>query len=160
GVVTTDLYDFKDNPLRKSRQLAGDYQGMIDWSGSPTLETETFADEMAYDALDRVTVETLADQTEKRYGYNLGGQLEHVEGNGRGSTTATSCVADIEYDAKGRRTKLAYQNGSGDHVATAYSYDPLTFRLKSILTTRLVGSTTKKLQELPYYLDPVGNITH
>lgn len=58
----------------------------------------------------------------------------------------------IDYDAKGQRTALLYGNGT----STAYIYDPLTFRLIRLLTTR--GSEI--LQDLNYTYDPVGNITN
>ena len=48
---------------------------------------------------------------------------------------ATPFVTNIDYDAKGQRELIAYGNGA----QTAYEYDPLTFRLTRLLTTRPVG---------------------
>ena len=52
--------------------------------------------------------------------------------NLHGAATATAFVTKIEYDAKGQRTLIEYGNGA----QTAYSYDPETFRLTELKTTR------------------------
>ncbi|MFO0553350.1 MAG: hypothetical protein U0271_33510 [Polyangiaceae bacterium] len=70
----------------------------------------------------------------------------------RGATTATGVVTGIDYDAQGRRTEIAYANGT----STAYEYDELTFRLTRTLSTRESPAAT--LQDLGYTYDPVGNI--
>src|SRR3712207_8835672 len=51
--------------------------------------------------------------------------LERVEANLHGAQPATAFVANIDYDAKGQRTRIEYGNG----VRTSYDYDPLTLRL-------------------------------
>jgi hypothetical protein len=35
GVVTSDDYDFKGNPVSSRRQLAKDYKTVLDWSANP-----------------------------------------------------------------------------------------------------------------------------
>ncbi|MBI4704888.1 MAG: toxin, partial [Deltaproteobacteria bacterium] len=166
GVLLTEKYDFKGNLLEQSRRLATDYQNLVDWSAiaglsdpaqilataSSQLQAESLGYQYGYDALDRPTSITTPDASEVRPGYNLAGLLESVEAKLRGAVTATSFVTDIDYDEKGRRTKIAYGNGS----ETSYAYDPLTFRLLSFTTTR--SSDSKKLQSLAYAYDPVGNI--
>jgi RHS repeat-associated protein len=62
-------------------------------------------------------------------------------------------VTDINYNARGQRESIAYANG----VTTHYSYDAQTFRLSSLDTIR--DSDNKRLQNLFYVYDPVGNIT-
>jgi RHS repeat-associated protein len=84
--------------------------------------------------------------------YNEANLLERIEANLRGSTTANVFVRDIDYNAKGQRERIEYGNG----VSTAYQYDPLTFRLTRLQTTK--GS--ENLQDLFYTYDPTGNITH
>ncbi|XYH97110.1 RHS repeat domain-containing protein [Sorangium sp. So ce1128] len=61
-------------------------------------------------------------------------------------------VTDIAYNARGQRERIEYGNG----VATDYTYDPLTFRLRRIRTVRASGNAV--LQDLGYTHDPVGNI--
>ena len=61
GIVVTDLYDFKGNSLRSSRQFASDYKNPPDWSQNPALEAETFSSATAYDALNRAIASTAPD---------------------------------------------------------------------------------------------------
>ena len=88
----------------------------------------------------------------------------------------TPFVTDIDYDAKGQRTKIVYGSGATagrKGVTTTYSYDPLTLRLTRLTTQRdatafpgdcpkppVTGWPGCQLQDLRYTYDPVGNITH
>jgi RHS repeat-associated protein len=78
-------------------------------------------------------------------------------------------ITDIDYNAKGQRTRIVYQN----RMVTAYEYDEKTFRLirmvsaKASLNENLEtfdpASPTlqagRRWQDLNYTYDPVGNIT-
>ena len=84
--------------------------------------------------------------------------------NLRGAATPTAFVTNIDYNAKGQRELIQYGNG----VSTTYTYDPLTFRLTRLTTTRpanLNGLATQlfknpgTVQDLHYTYDPAGNIT-
>ncbi|MDC0747116.1 SpvB/TcaC N-terminal domain-containing protein [Polyangium mundeleinium] len=152
GVVTSVEYDFKGNLLESQRQLAQNYATQLDWSGTVTLETEVFTQTTAYDALNRPTSMTTPDQSEIKPTYNEASLLEAVEVRIRGASTWTTFVDDIDYDVKGQREKIVYGNG----VVTEYSYDPLTYRLTRLETTRTSDDTL--LQDLRYTYDPVGNI--
>ncbi|MDC0742549.1 RHS repeat domain-containing protein [Polyangium mundeleinium] len=152
GVVTSVEYDFKGNLLESQRQLAQNYSTQIDWSGTVALETEVFTQTMAYDALNRPTSLTTPDHSEVKPTYNEASLLEKVEARIRGASSWTTFVDDIDYDAKGQREKIVYGNG----VVTEYSYDPLTYRLTRLKTTRI--SDSELLQDLRYTYDPVGNI--
>ena len=151
GVVTSDDYDFKGNSLSSSRQLAVKYKATLDWSGSVALEAETYTSGTRYDGLNRPKQLTAPDNSVIRPSYNEANLIEKVEANLRGATPITAFVDDIDYDAKGQRERIEY----GNEVSTAYSYDPLTFRLTHLLTLR----GTEPLQDLSYTYDPVGNIT-
>ena len=66
-------------------------------------------------------------------------------------------MTGIGYNARGQRVSIGYGNGT----TTAYGYDPQTFRLTSLTTTR-PGSFTaaqQTVQALSYFYDPVGNVT-
>ncbi len=152
GVVTHEAFDFKGNLLRESRRLATQYRQALDFSGSVTFETSAYTRSTAFDALSRPTRLATPDGGVLRPGYNEANLLERVDANLRGAATVTPFVSDIDYDAKGQRTAIVYGNGT----STAYTYDPLTFRLIRLLTTR--GSEI--LQDLNYTYDPVGNITN
>jgi RHS repeat-associated protein len=78
----------------------------------------------------------------------------------------TEAILNIEYDAKGQRTRIQYGNGT----TTRYHYNPQTFRLVQLRTTQTSPgerlpvppsnlSNWNVLQNLYYTYDPVGNIT-
>ncbi|WP_437649290.1 SpvB/TcaC N-terminal domain-containing protein [Sorangium sp. So ce362] len=166
GVVTSQAYDFKGNVLQASRRLRSDVHADADWSvlsaltdvsaiataAEPLLETESFDTQTAYDALNRPTSVTAPDASEVKPTYNEAGLLERVEARIRGAVAWTTFVDDIDYDAKGQRERIEYGNGT----FTEYTYDPLTYRLTRLKTTRSSDSTV--LQNLRYVYDPVGNI--
>ncbi len=79
--------------------------------------------------------------------YNKGGLLEQVL-NGE-----DEYISNINYNARGQRTEIYYENNS----KTAYTYDTENFRLTRLLTTKNTGSVI--LQDLNYTYDSVGNIT-
>ena len=62
-------------------------------------------------------------------------------------------VTAVTYNARGQRLSIALGNG----VTTDQAYDPQTFRLARLTTTRPSGQRT--VQDLSYYSDPAGNIT-
>ena len=73
------------------------------------------------------------------------------------ATATRHAVTGIGYNARGQRASISYGNG----VATAYAYDPQTFRLARLTTTRPPGSGhgAQTVQDLAYYCDPAGCIT-
>ncbi|MGK4001479.1 hypothetical protein WMF31_02565 [Sorangium sp. So ce1036] len=121
-------------------------------AAEPLLELESFGTQTAYDALNRPTSVTAPDASEVKPAYNEAGLLERVEARVRGAAAWTTFVDDIDYDAKGQRERIEYGNGT----FTVYTYDPLTFRLARLKTTRSADGAV--LQNLRYVHDPVGNI--
>ncbi|GAA1980200.1 SpvB/TcaC N-terminal domain-containing protein [Microbacterium pumilum] len=170
GVVTSEAYDFKGNLQRGNRRLARDYKGVPDWSGVVALEDESHTTSTAYDALNRPVTATSADGSVMRAAYNEAGLLERIDVNLRGEVRDdgpvwTPFVTGIEYDAKGQRRSIAHGSGAGSDrrgVTTTYSYDPLTFRLVRLLTSRDATAFPDEdvVQDLRYTYDPIGNITH
>lgn len=188
GLKQVERLDFKGNPLELRRQLAQDFKSpALDWqTGSVTavLETETFAQLTEFDALNRMTrlynwhrasLGSRVAVYEPRYsprGLLAGETLilratktasGYVEGP---QAQRTIVFQDIEYNAKGQKERIQYGNGT----ATRYRYDPETFRLRQLRTTRpgfdkpLPQAPSglrddKVLQNLYYTYDPVGNIT-
>src|SRR5262245_32351944 len=140
---------------------------------TPALESDTFATETAYDALNRPTTLQEPDGSVIRPSYNEANLLEGVEVNLRGEQVNgqpvwTPFVTNIDYDAKGQRTRIDYGNG----VTTTYEYDRLTFRLTHLLARRPAadfpddcpqlppaGWPGCQVQNLSYTYDPVGNIS-
>jgi RHS repeat-associated protein len=155
GVATNTAFDFTGNLLSSSRQLLVDYANPVDWSLSPApqLTGEIFTASSTFDALNRPVTLVSPDGSVAIPIYDDAGKLDQVSVNLRGTATATSFVTNIDYNAKGQRTLIEY----GNAAETAYSYDPETFRLTELKTTRT--SDNAVLQDLTYSYDPVGNIT-
>jgi RHS repeat-associated protein len=170
GVVTSEAYDFKGNLLRSRRDLLPNYKQAVDWQQNPVPNDGTFTSSTAYDALNRPTNVTAPDNSTYHPTYNEANLLDKVEVNLRGEKDATGklvwkpFVTNINYNAKGQRELIVYGNGAQTH----YEYDPLTFRLTRLRTTRPAGlnglasqlfTDPAVVQDLRYTYDPVGNIT-
>jgi RHS repeat-associated protein len=169
GVVRTDRYDFKNNPLTSARRFTRDFAAPPDWSRSVPMEIEHFVSETSYDALNRAITITAPDGSVERLTFNDANLLERVAVNLRGAMRDgeriwTGFIDFINYDAKGQRTVLSYANGA----RTTYHYDPATFRLVRLRTERprREGGEVARLfhdpklaQDLHYTHDPVGNVT-
>ena len=168
GVRTATAFDFKGNALETSRRLAATYEQTPDWSAlagvavsdldataqnQGLLEAETFTTSTAYDALNRPVSIILPDATAIEPAFNEANLLEQVDAKLRGAPQATAFVANVDYDAKGQRTRILFGNGT----ETIYAYDPLTFRLSQMLTLRQGDGA--RLQDLHYTYDSAGNIT-
>ena len=81
-------------------------------------------------------------------------------------TQRTRAIQEIRYNAKGQKEFLKLGNGT----ITRYDYDPTTFRLRQLRTSRPAYDppfpqhrsglrNARILQQLHYTYDPVGNIT-
>ena len=103
-----------------------------------------------YDYLGRLESITYPDGEVVSYSYNAGGQVNHVEGLGKGSTTVY--IEEIGYDEYGQRVYMEYGNG----VVSDYSYNPYRRWLDTIVTTNPGGY--REYQNIEYSFDPVGNI--
>ncbi len=167
GVASSWEFDIKGNLLRGSRQLSREYREQIDWlaianltdiptliaTASSQLEPRVFDVITAYDALNRPISIISPDGSEARPTYNEANLLEQMRSRLRGGGEFIPFVTNIDYNEKGQRTLIEYDNG----VRTEYTYDRETFRLTNLRTTRIADSA--RLQDLHYTYDPVGNIT-
>jgi len=173
GLQKLGPYDFKGNLLGSARKLTllANASATPNWSAldgvtnAATAESTTvvallegtaYGETRQYDALNRITSVVTHDTSEFTPTYNEAGLLEAVDVKIRGASPATNFVKNIDYDAKGQRTLIEYSDISGARFATAYTYDPQTFRLTQLVTTRVSPSNT--LQDLSYTFDAVGNI--
>lgn len=169
GLLTNEQYDLQGNLTRTNRRLATDYKQIPDWPdvADPSdaavpppiagLDAEVFPTATNYDALNRVTRLDVPSGTASgdhvaAPTYNEAGLLETVAVTFAGDAAPTPFVTDIDYNEKGQREKIIYGNG----VVTTYGYEPDTFRLSTLHTTR---SSNDDLQDLSYTYDPLGNIT-
>ncbi len=185
GLLETIHRDFKGNVLEVRRTLASAYEApVIDWappSHTAELETETFAQLTEFDALDRMTRQynwhkVMPDSRVAVYEprYNARGLLTGEDlfmravkkPSGHEGGQRTTAIRFIDYDAKGQKQRLDYGNGA----ITRYHYDPETFRLWQLRTTRPEYDPTfpdhrsalsdpDVLQQLNHTYDAVGNIT-
>ena len=134
---------------------------------NPALDpdtTQTLTVTHAYDALNRVTRSTAPDSSVTTPSYNERSLLAAVTITIPATNTTTDVLTAATYTAKAQRETLNYGNG----VTTTYTYDPDTFRLAHIKTTRpthtdrvsaQIFTNTTDLQDIQYIYDPVGNIT-
>ena len=153
-----EAYDFKGNLLRSTRAFVADAKALTDWAGAAPPMSASFISASAYDALNRATSMTTPDGSITAPTYNMRNLLASVSVNMRGGATATEFVTAIDYNARGQRLTITYASAG---TATAYSYDPLTFRMTGLTTTRpSFPANQQTAQELAYAYDPVGNITH
>jgi RHS repeat-associated protein len=152
-----EAYDFKGNLLRRSRQFVADYKALPNWAATPALAPDVFTSSTKYDALNRAISGVSPDGSVVTPTYNEANFLEAVSVNLQGAVTATPFITNIDYDAKGQRAFIEY----GNDTQTTYTYDPFTFRLTQLTTTRLgFPQGQQTVQDLFYSYDPVGNITH
>jgi len=170
----------------------------LEQSLSTWLETEMFTSRTSFDALNRpiqmnVPHSSLSDQNYHviQPVYNEANLLEKIDVwlslasqpndllESRTLNPSLVGVHNIDYDAKGQRTRIDYKNGT----STRYQYDPNTFQLTHLYTRRgpefnedcenpnppppdiaapNEPPTTRScgLQNLHYFYDPVGNITY
>jgi len=172
GVVLTEGFDFKGHPLKIDRRLHKvNYTSLStedivpDWTPINTfpvqtalnqarnlLENEAFESSSLLDALSRQIESTAPDGSKQYLTYNKAGLLESVKATIKGGGEK-GYVKNIDYNAKGQRTRIQY----GNDVTTSYTYEDSTFRLIRLLSTKNSGANI--LQDIAYTYDPVGNIT-
>ena len=158
GIQTFLRYSIQSQELLVKRQLRAEYRLEVNWNDPQAvkLEDEVFSTAFTYDALGRMIAETLPDGSVQKNLFNQAGLLEKVYLTLLDQEQAI--VEQIDYNAKGQRLGIHYGNG----VATQYSYEESTLRLKSIMTTRPEGTKepwNTTLQNLMYTYDAVGNVT-
>jgi RHS repeat-associated protein len=187
GLIETVRRDFHGNMLEAKRRLNNQpRESVLDWQTNPQslLETESFAQLTEFDALNRPTrvfnwhrqaPGSLVARSEPRY--NKRGLLRseqltlRLEKGSAGivagaSTRTTMPIEEILYDEKGQKICVELGNGT----ATQYDYDPKTFRLRQLRTTRPADrqnfpgrrsnlADPNIVQQLLYTYDPAGNIT-
>jgi RHS repeat-associated protein len=150
GKISFTFYDLKGNLLTSFRQLFAEYKEIPDWNGGSIPDNQQYPDQQTYDALNRVTVSRTPDGSTSFFAFNEAGLLKTITVTQSGINKPY--VNNIDYNEKRQRSKIIY----GNLVSTAYEYDPNTFHLIHLATQ---DGNSKKLQDLYYTYDPVGNIT-
>ena len=157
--------------LQTIRRVRADYQAPTDWAAAdglswtalfaaldPLLESAAYQSQGEYDALGAVTGGVDPSGNAQRVAYYDSGDV-----SGRWLTPAggseRQVVADLAYDAQGRRISTTLVNAKGVKFLTrTQAYDPDTGRLARLISVRAGDKAT--LQDLTYWYDPVGNLTH
>ena len=166
GIATDEQRDFHGKVTKSVRQLTTNTtKDVPDWSKSVAVD-ETFTTLTSYDALGRVIQidtphNTRVPASQVYPVYNEANLLDKVMFKLRGAATARNIVTNIDYDAKGQRQRITYGNGA----ATEYGYDPLTYRLIQLVTTRPPSKKPDPppedgtlLQKLTDTYDATGNV--
>lgn len=184
GRVELVRRDFKGNPLEIARRLNNlPAQSLVDWQSDPegSLEAEEFTQISAFDALNRLTLlynwHRGAGSRVAVYqpAYNERGLLlsetltvrarKTADGADLAAGVSLNAIEEIRYNAKGQKIYLA----RGDAALTEYDYDPETFRLRQIFTTRPANARpaanrhaqladSAVVQDLSFTFDPAGNL--
>ncbi len=187
GVTETRRRDFSGNVQEIRRTLVSDpTASRTDWSsldnsdGSSKLEVDTYIHTTEHDALGRMVRQYNWHRDGKPVAvyepqYNERGLLRSeslrvhavktADGYQRSSGELTVAIEDVRYNAKGQKEALKLGNGT----MTRYAYDPATYRLRQVFTSRPPDprfpayraqlSDPRVFQQLLYTADPVGNIT-
>jgi RHS repeat-associated protein len=157
GLLHTPQYDFSGHPLAVTRKLFSKYKEAANWIDANLandLEAGNgFTVSAQRDALGRITEQTAPDGSVITPLYNEAGLLESEQVHHAGVINPAVYIKDIDYDEKGRRSKIIY----GNDVSTRFYYDKKTFRLLRLETKRQVGDP---LQDWHYTYDAFGNVTH
>jgi len=179
GKVENTAFDFKGNPLQSRKGIAEEYRQTLDWSLSEINENNLNDSEKineldarldasfpiyqmqgTYDALNRPVQSIEADGSMHRPEYNAAGLLERLHvalpNPVGGILPERTFISNIDYDEQGRRSQIDYVDAQNNVLtSTSYQYDPLTFRLTELQTTR----NGQAIQHLIYTYDPIGNIS-
>lgn len=157
GLVTTPSYSLLGKSLETQRQFRVAYKTEANWNDMDSgkvkalLEPTVYKELASYDALGRVTQDIDADGNKVVPVYHLSGRLNQITLTPQGDGQPVQVVQEIIYNAKSQREQISY----GNNTTTTYSYDLRTF---AVTGTKTVNSQGKKLQDLRYVYDPVGNV--
>lgn len=183
GLNQVERLDFKGNPVELRRTLTSDYKAPVtDWQTQlpiSQLEPETFIKVTEFDARNRVRrlynwhrgprsrVAVYTPEYSER-GLLLSetldiGATKTDTDHTPSSNGPTKILVSVRYDAKGQKERVSY----GNSTVTQHTYDPKTFRLVHLKTTRASAAKlpipilkdATVLQDLSYTHDPVANIT-
>jgi RHS repeat-associated protein len=171
GRLDTVASSIDERPLETRRRIRTAYQGSADWTAASgltwpqlfaaldgQLSSETLVSTVSYNAVGQIVSSTDAAGNTTRSTFYVSALTSGTWLTPSGGTER-QVVAKASYAANQQRLSTSYVNSDGAAFMTSVrSYDPSTFRLTGIVTTRLKDGQT--LQDLGYYHDPVGNLTH
>lgn len=175
GASVVGSYGLLGGIATVTRTLSARYDAASNWAiardhedaaavaaaSGPQLEGTAYTTRFEYDALGRVTLQRTPDGSETLPAYNEANLLNAITvrlpeiRNALGvvalPATAPTVLVNVDYNARGQRTRVEHGNG----VVTAYTYDATTFRLIRQVASRPGGTL---LEDLAATYDPVGNL--
>ncbi len=151
GELTLEACTPTGLPMTAVRRLRDPAGTEVDWRVPVPLESETFTTTTVYDALDRPLRDTLPSGITRSFEYLPSGAAGAVRvTSADGSLIAHPVVTDTSVGAGGEVLGMRL----GGAVDLGFRYDRNADRL--IAQTAVRGS--KRLQDIGYLHDPVGNI--
>ena len=164
GLSIIEVYDLAGAPLQGKTYLRPDYKTESNWTQQAQqeiLSAPCYTRSCVYNALGEVIAETLPDGSQQAHVYDLNGLLlmsKQKAVNPASDETPRwhTVIKDIVYNANGKRTSVAYENG----VVSSYTYDALTQQIVRTYTTRNVEDMPEQhgvLQDIYYTYDPAGH---
>jgi len=153
GILTFAAYDINGVATATSRQVLSAAGTTVDWNpGVSPLLDPPIAITSTYAIDGRILSETGPDGSLARFGYYRTGWVAGQSFTLQGSA-AIDVVSAATYNARGQRLATTFGNGTtGD-----WGYEDSTGRMVTVTATR--SSDGKRLQDIAYVYDPVGNIT-
>lgn len=164
GLRMIERYDNQGNSEVVANWFTEDHKTLPDWTNAPSLQADAYVCRYRFDALNRITSLTVPDGSIAHITYNDSSRMAAIDINLRGAEVATPFVRSVGYSAQGQRTRIVY----GNNVTTNLEYDPLTFRLTRVTTTRPPRTALAEtplftdaatVQDLRFAYDPIGNVT-
>ncbi|WP_339057081.1 RHS repeat-associated core domain-containing protein [Candidatus Regiella endosymbiont of Tuberolachnus salignus] len=156
GVIKREKFTLTGLPKKVVRQFITATESpswpAIHTEPSPLVETESYVTERSYNALGELIEQIDAKGHKQRFTYNNSGQLISSTLTLTGNTLSKLLVSDLDYSPFGQRITEKMGNG----VITRFEFEPETQRLLRTYSTRTTDN--KRLQDLHYRYDPVGNI--
>jgi RHS repeat-associated protein len=163
GLTQFEGYSILGLPLTMSQRFTRDYRETADWSAAQLqnadalLQERAYTYEYEYDALGRLKAHTDPASNRLSWQYHLSGLFRRLRVQGAGESQAQTYFGVEKYNPRGQR--LLDEYGAGAVLRTEYSYDPKTFALTAIRSTR-AQRQPPDLQDLRYTYDPAGNLDH
>ena len=124
--------------------------------GQKKIEAQSVSFQKTYDTAGRVLSITYPGGKVYSYEYDVAGDLLYVKDNASGN----HLVDYSDFTALGQQKSAAFPKPNNVSVKSAYTYDPQTARLKTLLTQKLLGANpTDTYQNLDYQqFDGRGNL--
>lgn len=160
GLSKVESYSLGGKPQQGLTYLREDYKSEANWTQDAMLAITnevSYPRVSIYNVAGAVIAESLPDETEMSYAYDINGLLlasgQKMAGD---SGSWQTVIRNIVYDANGKRTREEYGNG----VVSTYAYDAMTQQLVHTYTTRPATEGPERetvLQDLYYTYDPLGH---